>query len=186
MRPVLGPSLTSGLPSLALSVRQPWAWAIIHAGKDVENRTAGAIRAGGMVPARICIHAAAGLTQREYRWGAWRLKRHGVLAPRPDALARGAIIGLVTVVEVVDASPSEWFGGPCGLVLRDPVPMDPVPAPGELGYFRWRPGGTLAPTRPWMTTWDRPSGDDLTAPLFGPLEPSYAEPPPKPWPKSQR
>ena len=25
----------------ALSVRQPWAWAIIHAGKDVENRTWG-------------------------------------------------------------------------------------------------------------------------------------------------
>ena len=23
----------------ALSVRQPWAWAIIYAGKDVENRT---------------------------------------------------------------------------------------------------------------------------------------------------
>lgn len=22
----------------ALSVRQPWAWAIVHAGKDVENR----------------------------------------------------------------------------------------------------------------------------------------------------
>ena len=23
----------------ALSARQPWAWAIIHAGKDIENRT---------------------------------------------------------------------------------------------------------------------------------------------------
>ena len=23
----------------ALTVRQPWAWAIIHAGKDIENRT---------------------------------------------------------------------------------------------------------------------------------------------------
>lgn len=27
------------LPELALSVRQPWAWAIIHAGKDIENRS---------------------------------------------------------------------------------------------------------------------------------------------------
>ncbi len=26
-------------PMLALSIRQPWAWAIIHAGKDVENRS---------------------------------------------------------------------------------------------------------------------------------------------------
>ena len=23
---------------LAVSIRQPWAWAVIHAGKDVENR----------------------------------------------------------------------------------------------------------------------------------------------------
>ena len=22
----------------ALSIRQPWAWAILHAGKDIENR----------------------------------------------------------------------------------------------------------------------------------------------------
>jgi hypothetical protein len=23
----------------ALTVRQPWAWAIVHGGKDIENRT---------------------------------------------------------------------------------------------------------------------------------------------------
>jgi hypothetical protein len=23
----------------ALSIRQPWVWAIVHAGKDIENRT---------------------------------------------------------------------------------------------------------------------------------------------------
>jgi hypothetical protein len=32
------------LPRLAISVRQPWAWAIIHGGKPLENRTAGAIK----------------------------------------------------------------------------------------------------------------------------------------------
>ncbi|WP_409188395.1 hypothetical protein [Bradyrhizobium sp. RDM4] len=32
------------LPEFALSVRQPWAWAIIHGGKDVENRSAPAVR----------------------------------------------------------------------------------------------------------------------------------------------
>ena len=39
-----------GPPSVALSVRQPWAWAIIHGGKDVENRTKYAITLGGMKP----------------------------------------------------------------------------------------------------------------------------------------
>lgn len=30
------------LPRKALSVRQPWAWAIIFGGKPIENRSAGA------------------------------------------------------------------------------------------------------------------------------------------------
>lgn len=34
------------IPHLALSVRQPWAWAIIHAGKDIENRTWQAVNHG--------------------------------------------------------------------------------------------------------------------------------------------
>lgn len=29
----------SDLPPLALSIRQPWAWAILCAGKDIENRS---------------------------------------------------------------------------------------------------------------------------------------------------
>ena len=33
-------------PTQAFSVRQPWAWAILHAGKDVENRSAAALHAG--------------------------------------------------------------------------------------------------------------------------------------------
>lgn len=86
-----------GLPPLALSVRQPWAWAIVHGGKDVENRTTGAIRAGDMRPGRVCVHAALGMSRREYGWGAWRLARHGGTAPRPDALIRGALIGVVEV-----------------------------------------------------------------------------------------
>ena len=31
--------MPSTLPTLALSVRQPWAWAILHARKDRENRS---------------------------------------------------------------------------------------------------------------------------------------------------
>lgn len=168
------------LPPLALSVRQPWAWAILHAGKDIENRTAGAIRAGGMGPGRICLHAAAGMTRREYEWAAWRLARHGVQAPRPDALPRSAIVGVVEVTDVVGHSDSPWFGGPCGLVLRHPLAVEPSPAPGTLGFFRWQPGGVLAPTAPWMTAWDLPTGDGRTMPLFDDLEPSYAVPPGKP------
>ena len=51
----------SNLPKLALSVRQPWAWAIIFGGKDIENRSVAAKRSGKMTTGMICIHAAFGL-----------------------------------------------------------------------------------------------------------------------------
>ena len=47
---------------LALSIRQPWAWAIIHAGKDVENRSENmARRAERLVGQIILIHAGKSL-----------------------------------------------------------------------------------------------------------------------------
>ena len=169
------------VPSIALSVRQPWAWAIIHGGKEIENRTAGAIQSGGMVPGRIAIHAATGMKEDEYAWGAWRLARHGVNCPRPDDLVRGAIVGVVTVTKIVTESASEWFGGPCGLVLEDPQPCEPIPAGGALGYFRWRNTDGFAPVKPWMVRWNRPTGDAETGELFPNLAPSHAKPPAKPF-----
>ena len=168
------------LPPVALSVRQPWAWAILHAGKDIENRTAGSVRSGGMGPGRIALHAAAGLKEDEYRWGLAKLAEHGVTCPRPEALPRGAIMGAVTVTDIVTASDSPWFGGPCGLVLTDPTPCEPIPAKGALGYFRWHPGGALAPPKPWMLRFGRSGGDAATPDLFPDLAPSFRTQPPKP------
>lgn len=168
------------LPRLALSVRQPWAWAILHGGKIIENRSAGAIRSGRMDCRTIALHAASGMKEAEYRWGAWRLGQHGVRCPRPDDLVRGAIIGQVDVVDIVSHSDSEWFGGQMGLVLENPRSCTPIPAKGALGYFEWTPSGSLAPVAPWMTTWDRPNGDAHTTDLFDD-GPAFARPPPKPW-----
>jgi hypothetical protein len=49
--------------TLAISVRQPWAWAIIHGGKDVEKRSRVAVwrRAEGQ---RVAIHAGLTLSER--------------------------------------------------------------------------------------------------------------------------
>jgi hypothetical protein len=168
------------VPMTALSVRQPWAWAIVSGHKVIENRSPGAIRSGGMKPGRIAIHASTGLSQKEYDWGAWRLAGHGVTAPRPEALVRRAIIGYVEVVDIIEHSDSEWFGGPWGLVLQDPVLIDPIPAVGELGYFTWERSGDFAPLKPWMLNWDRPSGDGETLSLFENLPPSFAETPRRP------
>ncbi|WP_209313530.1 hypothetical protein [Jannaschia formosa] len=164
------------LPSRALSVRQPWAWAILHAGKDIENRSAFSIAAGGMTPGRIALHAASGMTRAEYDWAVWRMGRDGVAVPRPDALPRRAILGAVEVTGIVSASDSPWFGGRMGLVLRDPVPCEPIPAPGARGYFDWRPGGEIAPPLRWMRDWGQAEGG-----LFDDLPPAWPEPPARPF-----
>lgn len=97
------------LPRIALSVRQPWAWAIIHAGKDIENRSAFAV-AHGLTPGRIAIHSAKGMTQDEYRDAADFMSKIGVTCPPSRELVRGAIIGHVTVTSIVKDSDSDWFG----------------------------------------------------------------------------
>ncbi|MEM9317645.1 MAG: hypothetical protein AAGA70_01405 [Pseudomonadota bacterium] len=162
------------LPPLALSVRQPWAWAILCAGKDIENRSLGSIRAGGMVPGRIALHAAADMTRDEYHWALWRMGQDGITVPSADTLVRRAIIGSVEVVEIVTHSSSRWFGGAAGLRLRDPQPCDPIPAPGALGYFEWSPGGSAAPALPWMSRDGGPG-------LFADLPAAFKDPPKRPF-----
>lgn len=165
-----------GLPRLALSVRQPWAWAIIHAGKDIENRSAYSVRAGGMVVCPVAIHAASGMRQAEYDWAVWRMAQDGVTVPPAADLPRSAVIGQVEVADFVEASDSPWFGGPVGLVLRDPVACDPIPAKGARGYFEWTPSGTLAPALPWMQA--RNIAEDG---LFDDLPVQFETPPDKPF-----
>ena len=94
----------------ALSVRQPWAWAIIHGGKDIENRVWNT-RFRGM----IAVHAAG--TQESGSvvpvWGR---------QPLPEDLVYGAIIGVVEIIDVVKQHQSPWFEGPYGFVLANPRP----------------------------------------------------------------
>lgn len=140
------------LPELALSVRQPWAWAIIHAGKDIENRSWQAVNHGLLIRGRIAIHAAKGMTREEYEDTRDFLWGRRVGCPEAKDLLRGGIIGSVEVVDVVSESASPWFFGPRGLVLRDPVPCEFIPAVGQLGYFKWQRAGPsiVPPAAAWM------------------------------------
>lgn len=160
-------------------MRQPWAWAILHGGKSVENRSLGAIRSGGMTRGRIALHAAQGMTRKEYLWGAHRLQEHGVRCPAPAELTRRAIIGTVTVVDIVAQSDSPWHSkSSWGLVLEDPIAIEAVPCPGALGYFAWERSGDLAPPAPWMEAFAPKSGGHD---LFGDLPLGFRDTPEKPW-----
>lgn len=142
------------LPPIALSVRQPWAWAIIHAGKNVENRTSHAVYVGGMrrsIGREIAIHASKGMSGPEYASAQEFMASIGVTCPRAGDLERGGIIGTVTLKEIVTSHASPWFFGPMGLVLADAVPVPFIGAVGQLGIFTWFRNGN-GPDKParWM------------------------------------
>lgn len=141
------------LPLIALSIRQPWAWAIVTGHKDVENRSTFAVTKAGFDARPVAIHAAKGMTMDEYEDAAFFMARLGVQCPRPDALVRGAIIGAATVTAVVAQHDSPWFFGPRGLLLADQRQVEPIPAQGALGYFEWRQGGQVAEPLPWMVAY---------------------------------
>lgn len=106
-----------------LTVRQPWAWAMLFAGKDIENRSWCPKYRGPLL-----IHAGAALDR-------------GALLPRlslrePEEHVMSAIIGVVDLIDVVESSRSRWFEGNYGWVLTNPRPFSrPVPCKGRLGLW---------------------------------------------------
>ncbi len=140
------------LPTRALSVRQPWAWAILFAGKDVENRSWQAVNHGLNVRGTIALHAAKGMTRAEYEGAKRFMADLDVECPDACDLWRGAVIGTIEVVDVVKEHTSPWFFGPRGLILENPRSCVPVPVSGALGYFEWQSRRTDAFPQPakWM------------------------------------
>lgn len=114
----------------ALSVRQPYAWAIVHGGKDVENRTWHSDYRGP-----VLIHAAL----HWHAVGPQELARRMGIAV-PDGLPLGGIVGRAEIVDCVNAHASRWFEGPWGFVLRNPQPLPFTPCPGHLGFYDVAPG----------------------------------------------
>jgi hypothetical protein len=126
--------------TLALSVRQPFAWAIFHAGMDVENRAWPTQQRG-----RVLIHAPAVVRPEDYSafQRACRDPEHwlcravtcGRGLPAKEDLPRGGIVGEVEIADCVTEHPSPWFTGPYGFVLRNARMLPFEPAPGSLRFF---------------------------------------------------
>ena len=115
----------------ALSVRQPWAWLIIHGGKDIENRSWRTHFRG-----RFLVHASAGCSRSEYEDACQYAQMLGAPKPPPfEQLERGGIVGSVELTDCVDDSESYWFEGDWGFVVRDPTPLPFRPYKGQLGFF---------------------------------------------------
>lgn len=108
-----------------LSIRQPWAYAILHLGKNIENRSRRTNHRG-----RFLIHTGKTFDKE----GARVLGFMGHIVP--DFLQTGGIVGEAYITDVVaDADADEWFFGPYGYVLEQVKPLPFVPCLGKLGFF---------------------------------------------------
>jgi hypothetical protein len=135
----------------ALPVRQPWAWAIIHGGKDVENRTR---NLAGSYRGPLLIHAGRQLDEAGFfdpLIGNGTLSNY--LADNSsllDPFALGKVIGVVDLVSVHHDS-DHGRGCPCSpwaiaddwhLAVANARPLStPIPAKGRLGL--WTPDTEL-------------------------------------------
>ena len=122
----------------ALTVRQPWAWALIYGGKTTENRSSLWRHRGPLLVHAGMALSHAGMADPAVRaaFADWRAA-HGGAEP---VLDRGVFLGLVTLTD------AHWETGGCcapwgmrgqvHLSVADPVALpEPIPATGRLGLW---------------------------------------------------
>lgn len=117
----------------ALSIQQPWAYAILYLGKRVENRTWHSDFRGP-----IYIHAGLRVDRDSFDDLEDMIRK--LPEPRPKAHL-GALLGTATVtdcvrVEEVPPEQQSWANGPWCFILDDVKPLPkPIAYKGALGFF---------------------------------------------------
>jgi len=133
-----------------LSVKNPWAFLIIHYGKDIENRPRKTNYRG-----RIAIHASKTSDEGVYSlpWSFWPDRKMQKILDELKERRReieklnGHIIGTVEIYNCTypeltkAANPSPWAepDAPWHYWLKDPVPLaEPIAARGMLGLWEYK------------------------------------------------
>ena len=118
----------------ALTVKQPWVYGILHAGKDVENRSWRTHFRGW-----LAIHAGAVIVRDATFPGR-------LVVPERDELEVSAVLGVVRLADVREKSRSRWFYRPqrgetnLAWVLEDAYSIrEPIPCKGSLGLWNLSP-----------------------------------------------
>jgi hypothetical protein len=125
-----------GLGWRCLSVRQPWAWALVNGFKPYENRD---WRPQDNYRGPVVIHASKTLGcdpsafEAECEQVAELCELDGLL---PDVTVEaGGLVGLVNVTNYVTHSPSPWFSGPVGWVCEAAEAWPFMPWRGQRGLW---------------------------------------------------
>ncbi len=118
----------------ALSIWQPWAFAIVSLGKDIENRCWRTRYRGPLL-----IHASKTVDEPAFEFLHQEFLNPDemkILERYPSAARlTGGIVGVCELVDCVDTSSSRWFNGPYGFVLRNARRLPFVKMPGRQGLF---------------------------------------------------
>lgn len=119
----------------AITLQQPWAWAVMHAGKDVENRFW-----RPLAPFLMLVHAGRKFDEEGAEW----MTSEGLILP--DNFDEGVIIGAIRVTGWSQDSESPWaIPGFWHWNLEGPLPATvPIACRGRPGFFPpppdWRVG----------------------------------------------
>jgi hypothetical protein len=112
---------------IALSLCQPWAYAVLYLGKDIENRTWRSPYRG-----RVILHASRTMDEAGVKY----LQEAGF--PVPEVLPMGAYVGEVTITDCrpLAECASRWAFGPWCYTLEWPIVYEtPIPGRGRLGFY---------------------------------------------------
>lgn len=136
----------------ALSIRQPWAWLIVHGPKRFENRCWSKAHPGRSYHGEVLIHASAGMTRQEYEDAAEVAESYEVQLPPAAELERGGIIGQARIIAWHDQAPDMPFAFSSGFELachRIALPFQACK--GSLGFFNpvIDPDGKPEPPPKW-------------------------------------
>jgi hypothetical protein len=110
---------------LALSIQQPWAWAIVMGFKPIENRTWFTNFRG-----KFLVHAGKKIDKDGIEF-----LRDEMDLDLPDEFQTGGIVGISTIVNCATKHWSNFFFGPYGFVLDNSHPVEFIPLKGKLGFF---------------------------------------------------
>ncbi len=138
-----------------LSLRQPWAWMVVHGGKTIENRRWSPSHRGPFL-----VHAAKGMTRKEYDQACEFAAdvNPSLVVAHFDTVVRGGIIEKASIVNVIppcvrvgkhqayaslfteDACVHPWhMPEQFGFMLESIEALPFRPLVGHLGFFNVDP-----------------------------------------------
>lgn len=135
----------------ALSLRQPWAYCVLHLGKRIENRDWTERNGNRRFTGQCLIHASKSATREDREdWEdlIWKgghvpgfIARPKLMAiPEFGNLERGGIVGIATVIgealqEEMTETDNNWWAGGFALRLAKVHELPFASCKGHLGFF---------------------------------------------------